>query len=316
MVYHFLVLLLLSYKRLSRKPILFESFTGLSVQEFDDIYNKEITKRYHDYEIKRLSKRKDRKRDSGAGRPFKLDVKDRSIMLLVYYHRLYITYTLTGFLFDLDQSNICSRDIQKIESLVRQCLPIPDKFYRITKRLKTLDEIEQYFPAGFLAFIDSTEQQIPRPKNKRKRKAYYSGKKKSHTVKTQLVVNNRGFIIHKVDHKKGRRHDYDIYKKNHPLVPKDVVNVFDLGYLGVEKDYPEQPSSLPNRKKRHQDLSKDERYYNKDHSKRRIVIEHTICRLKKYRILSEVFRNNLRKYDKVSDIVAGLVNYRIINHYC
>src|SRR6476620_9913742 len=182
MVYHFLVLLLLSYKRLSRKPILFESFTCLSVQEFDDIYNKEITKRYHDYEIKRLSKRKDRKRDSGAGRPFKLDVKDRSIMLLVYYHRLYITYTLTGFLFDLDQSNIC-RDIQKIESLVRQCLPIPDKFYRITKRLKTLDEIEQYFP-GFLAFIDSTEQQIPRPKNKRKRKAYYSGKKKSHTVKT------------------------------------------------------------------------------------------------------------------------------------
>ena len=85
--------------------------------------------------LKRLSKRKDRKRDSGAGRPFKLDVKDRCIMLLVYY-RLYITYTLAGFLFDLDQSTVC-RDIQKIESLVRQCLPIPDKFYRITKRLKT-----------------------------------------------------------------------------------------------------------------------------------------------------------------------------------
>ena len=93
-------------------------------------------------------------------------------MLLVYY-RLYITYTLAdGFLFDLDQSNICSRDIQKIESLVRQCLPIPDKFYRITKRLKTQQEIEQRFP-GFLAFIDSTEQQIPRPVNKRKRKEYY-----------------------------------------------------------------------------------------------------------------------------------------------
>jgi len=284
------------------------------VQEFDDIYNKEITKKYHNHENKRLSKRKNRKRAMGAGRYFKLDVKNRFLMLLVYY-RLYITYTLAGFLFDLDQSNVY-RDIQKIEGLIRKCLPIPQKIYKLTKRLQTPEEVEQCFPAGFLAFIDSTEQQIPRPKNKRKRKAYYSGKKKSHTVKTQLVVNNRGFIIHKVDHKKGRRHDYDIYKKNHPLVPKDVVNVFDLGYLGVEKDYPEQPSSLPNRKKRHQDLSKDERYYNKDHSKRRIVIEHTICRLKKYRILSEVFRNNLRKYDKVSDIVAGLVNYRIINHYC
>src|SRR3982751_3368886 len=102
----------------------------------------------------------------GAGRPFKLDVKDRCIMLLVYYH-LYITYTLAGFLFGLDQSNIC-RDIRKIESLIRQCLPIPQKIYNITKRLKTLDEIEQYFP-GFLAFIDSTEQQIHRPADKNKR---------------------------------------------------------------------------------------------------------------------------------------------------
>ena len=64
------------------------------------------------------------------------------------------------------------------------------------------------------------------------------------------MVNNHGFIIHKTDHKKGRRHDYDIYKKNHPVTPKQVVNVVDLGYLGVEKDFPEQLSSIPYRKKR------------------------------------------------------------------
>src|SRR4051794_31263115 len=223
MVHHFLVLLLLSYDRLSRKPILFKSFTGLTVQEFDNIYDKEITKRYHDYELQRLSKRKNRTRSIGAERSFKLDVKDRFLMLLVYYH-LYITYTLAGFLFDLDQSNIC-RNIQKIESLIRKCIPLPQKIYKITKRLKTPEEVEKYFPC-FLAFIDSTERQIPRPKNKRRRTVYYSGKKKKHTVKTQLMVNNRGFIIHKLGHKKGRRHDYDIYKKNHPITPKKVVNVF------------------------------------------------------------------------------------------
>ena len=84
------------------------------MQEFDDIYEKNVSKRYAKHEIQRLSKRKDnRERSIGAGRPFKLDVKNRFLMLLVYY-RLYITYTLAGFLFDLDQSNIC-RDIQKIE---------------------------------------------------------------------------------------------------------------------------------------------------------------------------------------------------------
>ena len=48
----------------------------------------------------------------------------------------------------------------------------------------------------------------------------------------------------------GDRHDYDTYKKIHPVTPKQVVNVFDLGYLGVEKVFPEQMASLPNKKKR------------------------------------------------------------------
>jgi len=70
---------------------------------------------------------------------------------------------------------------------------------------------------------------------------YYSGKKKRHTAKNQLMVNNRGFILYKANHhKKGKRHDYDVYKENYPVTPKQVVNVIDLGYLGIEKDFPEQ----------------------------------------------------------------------------
>jgi len=130
---------------------------------------------------------------------------------------------------------------------------------------------------------------------------YYSGKKKKHTIKNQIMVNNRGYILHKIAHKKGKRHDYDIYKENHPVIPKQVVTVFDLGYLGIEKDFPNQLSSLPKRKKRNQEggLSMEEKDYNKSHSKKRIVIEHAICRLKKYRILSDIFRNKLRKYNQV-----------------
>ncbi len=92
--------------------------------------------------------------------------------------------------------------------------------------------------------------------------------------------------------------------------------MIDLGYLGVEKDFPEQLSALPYKKKKNQqDLSQEEKEYNKIHSKKRIVIEHTICRLKKYRIMNnDVFRNRLRKYNRISDIVSGLVNYIILNH--
>ena len=129
------------------------------------------------------------------------------------------------------------------------------------------------------------------------------------------MINSQGFIVHKTGYKEGRRHDYDIYKENHPVTTKEVVNVFDLGYLGIEKDFPRQTSSIPKRKKRSMGLLQEEKEYNLQHAKKRIKIEHTICRIKKYRIMSDVFRNRLRKYNKISDITSGLVNHRIMNHH-
>ena len=107
------------------------------------------------------------------------------------------------------------------------------------------------------------------------------------------MVNNHGLIIHKSGCKKGRRHDYDIYKKNHSVTPKQVLNVFDLGYLGIEKDFPHQILSIPNRKERNLQSSVEQKEFNRGHAKKRMVIEHTICRLKKYRILADMFRNRL-----------------------
>ncbi len=126
------------------------------------------------------------------------------------------------------------------------------------------------------------------------------------------TVNHHGLIIHKLGRKSRRRHDYDIYKRNHPITPKDVINVFDLGYLDLEKDFPEQLSALPYKKKRNLDLSQEEKNTTKVILKRG-VIGHTISRLKKYRIMSDIFRNKLRKYYRISDIVAGLANYGIMS---
>ncbi len=297
----------MSYARLSKRPLLFRSFTGLAVSEFD-VIAKEIESKYDEHERKRLSNRK-RERKVGAGRPFKLKARERFLMLLVYY-RLYITYTLSGFLFDLDQSNIC-RDISIIEPLIKQCIPLPKKLYKRTRRLRTIDEIEEYFP-GFKAFIDSSEQEIPRPKNKRKRKSYYSGKKRKHTVKTQYMVNSEGNILHKTGHDRGRIHDYEIFKNKHPTTPLQVENVFDLGYMGVKDDFPTAKYVLPFKKKRKSELSDEEKRHNRKHSRLRVIVEHTVCRIKKFGIMGTKFRNKLGRYDHASDIVSGLVNFRIM----
>lgn len=143
---------------------------------------------------------------------------------------------------------------------------------------------------------------------------YYSGKKKKHSVKNLYTANQYGLIVYKTKHKqRGRRHDYRIYKKNRPELPDEVTSMYDLGFLGVEKDFPEQKSLLPIKKEKDHELTKVQKEYNRNHSAKRIVIEHAICRTKKYRIMNDVFRNRLRKYNRISDIVSGLVNYRIMN---
>jgi hypothetical protein len=129
------------------------------------------------------------------------------------------------------------------------------------------------------------------------------------------MVNNLGIIIHKTDYKKKEENMtiYSIYKKNHPVTTKQILNVFDLGYLGVEKDFPKQLSSIPIRRERNLELFSKriatKIILKKENNNR----EHTICGLKKYSILADIFRNKLKKYNNVSDIVLGLVNYRIMN---
>jgi hypothetical protein len=175
------------------------------------------------------------------------------------------------------------------------------------------------FP-GFKAFLDATEQEIPRSRNKRKRKTHYSGKKKRHVVKTQLTVNKNGLIIHKTRHAVGSTHDYTLYKHSHPDLPNNVCLGLDLGYKGIEKDYPKLNCLLPIKRKnpgrgkrgmKGPELSVEQKAFNKALATERVVVEHTNSRVKKFHIWADEFRNRLKNYDLATDIVCGLVNFRI-----
>jgi hypothetical protein len=117
---------MLRYQLLAMSPALLRSFTGLDKAEFDSLYSN-VESRHSKFERERLS-RGDRERAIGAGRPFALSLRDRLLMLLVYY-RLYVSTTLIEFLFEIDQTNAC-RNIRILEPLVRQCVPLPEKVTR------------------------------------------------------------------------------------------------------------------------------------------------------------------------------------------
>ena len=307
---------MLNYNALSIKPLNFKSFTGLEVPEFDAVYTK-IQESYTAYEEKRLH-REDRKRRIGAGHPFKLPLRERLVMLLMY-HRLYVTSTLLGFLLHLGQTNLL-KNIRMLEPLVKEVLPLPSKFHQKTMRLGNPDDVEALFP-GFKAFLDATEQEVPRPRAKTKRRTHYSGKKKRHTVKTQITVNADGLILHKTPHARGSRHDYALFKWRHPRLPDNVCLGLDLGYDGIRNDYLGLNALVPFKRRspgrgkrgvKAVELSCEEKEFNRWLSGERVVVEHAISRLKKFRIMAHEFWNRLRHYDVMTDIVCGLVNLRII----
>jgi len=60
------------------------------------------------------------------------------------------------------------------------------------------------------------------------------------------------------------------------------------------------------------DLTPEQKAYNKKLSKARVVVEHTISRVKKFNIFGTEFRNRLKRYDVMTDIVSGLINFRIL----
>jgi len=289
---------MLNYTKLARKPRQFCSFTGITPRQFDFLYPK-IVKKYTITENKRLSKRK-RIRDIGAGRPYKLPLKERVLMLLVYY-RCYTSYDLLEYLFGIDASTAC-RDIAKIEPAVKCSIPIPAKLYADSKKISNIKQLQEFFPE-LIAITDATEQPIPRPKDKKKRKTHYSGKRKRHTVKNQITINQKGEIIHKPPHSPGRKNDYAIYKSKHPVLSDQLMVFYDLGYLGMEKDLPGQTSVLPYKRKKRKQLNDSQREWSKTHSKIRIRVEHAISKIKKFRINKDTFRNRLCRYGGISDIV-------------
>ena len=124
---------MLNYNTLSRNPSTFRRFTGLEVNEFDALYNK-VQENITAYEEKRLHK-VDRKRKIGAGHPFKLSLRDRLLMLLMYPH-LYFSSNF-GYMFNLGQSNVL-KNIRMLMLLVKSILPLPSKLYERSTRLTIL----------------------------------------------------------------------------------------------------------------------------------------------------------------------------------
>lgn len=281
--------------RLRRVPDTFRQLTGITPEVFDRLLT-ELEPRHQQAEATRKTRRP-RQRKPGAGRKFALPLTDRLLMLLMYY-RTYTTHAFLGFLFGIDDSSV-GRNINPLQPLLAGIFRIPERQVELQP-----DEIRELF-------FDATERAIPRPSRRQKR--YYSGKKKRHTLKHQVVVVRKRKSPGRAGQRRrvriaavsrafpGRTHDKKIYDRTAVVCSPGVPRTGDTAYLGTGL-------RTPRRRPPGGRLTARQKAGNRRVSRRRIVVEHGIGKMKVWRIAAERYRNPRRRHTLIIKNVAGLHN--------
>jgi hypothetical protein len=299
--------MIMRYHHLTQHPNVFYSVTGLRVAEFDELLA-DVLPRYAQAEQERLT-RPDRQRAIGAGHPFDLNERDH-ILLTVVWLRVYPTHEVLGYLFGVSDSTVSrliGRVLPMLEQAGRDTMRMPDPG---KKRRRSLDELLRDTPE-LAVVIDSFEQRVQRPRDRDEADGYYSGKKKQHTLKSQVAVDETtGQVVDVSDSVPGPTADLNLLEQSHLLdrLPPGVGGIGDLAYVGIARLHPDGLGAAPRRKPRGQPRPLGDVAYNTAFSRRRIIVENTIGRLRRYQSITQTDRNPRRLHTPRVVAIAGLVN--------
>ncbi len=217
------------------------------------------------------------KKHSNGGRKPNLSVEDILIMYLTYY-RDYPTFHSLGFQFGIDESN-AYRWVKWCEDNLS--VVFNDMIKEVTD-MSNIDVSHEHL-------VDVTECSIQRPKIDEIQREYYSGKKKRHTIKIQIIMDEKTRQIVGVAFDKGSVHDFSLFKKTTEKLNKLMAFVADSGYQGIEKIF--KNAITPKKRSKNNPLTDEDKELNKLISNIRIPVEHINCQVKIFRILSEKYRS-------------------------
>ena len=308
---------MLRFAKLVHHPRKLYRMTGLTLDQFQTLTAR-LTPLWEQAERTRLSQRP-RQHAIGQGTKYKLATMADKLLAVLVFYRFYLTDELLGWLVGLDASNVC-RLQQRLEPLIEQAadpslgLSLRRRLPPGVKKIGTWEQLLEVCPEFADVVTDATEQPRQRPPRRTQRR-WYSGKRKRHTVKTQLSVSRRsGRILHVSDAVPGRVHDYALFKRTRlaERLPPQAHLALDRGYDGAATDYATPTITLPvKRRRNHRVLTRAERGANRHQARRRIIVEHVLSRVKKYQVLAQVYRHRISDYTRRFRNVAALVNFRL-----
>lgn len=309
--------MMFNYAYLSKRPKVFARLAGVTVEEFDKLYDI-FRSSYDAYIHDTFIKGKDRKRAYGGGNTPTIETSQDKLLFILLYIRLYPIQILQGLWFGLDESG-ANRWIHRLTPLLEKTLRfkvmLPKRKAGGRPRGRTLDEILAEFPDLRGLLMDGTEQPVRRPKNKETQKKAYSGKKKRHTKKNILLTDTqRGYVHFLGKTQEGKKHDKTAADEEELNGTSDVDIGTDMGFIGFAAGNARIIHQV--KKPKDSELPEYIKEQNKLFSSMRIVVEHALCGVKRSRIAADTYRNIKEGFDDLSMLVAvGLHNYRVSHRY-
>lgn len=242
---------------------------------------------------------KDHEKGSNKG----IGVTCRFVLAITYW-RDYRPMRQMGLDYDVSKSTVCD-SIKWVETILEKWDEI-----QLSDIKKEIEKAERDGIKVTTIIGDVEEQPIERPTVNQENS--YSGKKKRHTTKNQIIINETGDRILNRYNATGRTHDYQMIKDSGILPVLQSMGIsgeFDSGYQGIQKEL--SKAIIPYKKSKNHELTDDEKKHNTELSKKRIKVEHVNRELKIFRIMKETYRNHMNRYDTKVMIICGIFN---MNH--
>ena len=149
-----------------------------------------------------------------------------------------------------------------------------------------------------------------RIKNRNNRqKKFYSGKKKRHTLKSQIVVDKKTKKVICTCFSNGKKHDFKLFKESRVKCHASIEILTDSGYQGLQKLH--NKTQMPKKRSKKAPLTKEDKQNNQILSRERVINENVISVLKRFKIIADRYRNRRKRFALRFNLLAGIYNWEL-----
>ncbi len=294
---------------LKQNPSQFLSMTSLRVEEFEflhDTFEGYCTDyfTYHTLQgkVKKKFSYKEQKNTSIKGSEMKL-------FFLLCYLKNYPLQQFHASYFEITQA--------KVSQLIKVLRPILEKtlsrmgLMPLGNPEDLKSELEKFMIKE--ANMDATEREVNRSTDYETQKEFYSGKKKRHTVKNNLLTEPCQYILYLSDTYEGTVHDKKICDIEGYSFPEKFLLRYDLGYVGYSPK--NAIIEKPHKNTKLKPLTKQQKLENIIISGKRVSVEQAISGVKRLRVVADKIRTYCREFrDVIMKIACAIHNLRVRSH--